>query len=85
MVCDDQENKFLGKMEKFFRKIREEVKLIKSLEPATSLSVEGVNLDTKVLCIPRVSKGIEVREAMPKLYVSKGFSLTQHDQSCLTS
>ena len=58
-------------MGKLFREIGEE-------------DTEGVNLDTKVLCVPGISKGIEVRAAMPKLYVSKGFSLTQHDQSCLT-
>ncbi|KAH0763564.1 hypothetical protein KY290_019637 [Solanum tuberosum] len=34
---------------------------IKSSKPVASLSVEGVNLDTKVLCVPGVSKGIEVR------------------------
>ena len=71
-------------MGKLFKKIGEEDKSMKSLDPVASLSVEGVNLDTKVLCIPGVSKGIEVREDMPKLYVSKGFSLTQHDQSGLT-
>uniref|UniRef100_M1BZX9 Gag/pol polyprotein n=1 Tax=Solanum tuberosum TaxID=4113 RepID=M1BZX9_SOLTU len=70
-------------MGKLFRKIGEENKPIKSLEPVASLSVEGVNLDTKVLCVPGVSKGIEVRAGMPKLYVSKGFSLTQQDQFCL--
>ncbi|XP_027771374.1 uncharacterized protein LOC114076473 [Solanum pennellii] len=84
MVCDDQEYKLLSKMGKLFRKIGEEDKSMKSLEPIASLSVEGVNLETKFLCFPGVSKGIEVRAAMPKLYVSKGFSLTQHDQSCLT-
>ncbi|KAG5572599.1 hypothetical protein H5410_062365 [Solanum commersonii] len=83
MICDDQEYKLLGKMGKLFRKIGEENKPIKSLEPVTSLSVEGVNLDTKVLCVPSVSKGIEVRAGMPKLYVSRGFSLTQQDQNCL--
>jgi len=83
MICDDQEYKLLGKMGKLFRKIGEENKSIKSLEPVASLSVEGVNLDTKVLCVPGVSKGIEVRAGMPKLYVSKGFSLTQQDQNCL--
>ena len=61
-------------MGKLLRKIGEEDKSMKSLEPVPSLSVEGVNLDTKVLCAPGVSKGIEVRAAMPKLYVSKGFS-----------
>ncbi|KAH0745719.1 hypothetical protein KY285_007376 [Solanum tuberosum] len=49
MICDDQEYKLLGKMGKLFRKIIEENKPIKSLEPIASLSVEGVNLDTKVL------------------------------------
>ncbi|KAK4710016.1 hypothetical protein R3W88_004529 [Solanum pinnatisectum] len=44
--------------------------LLKNSNPVASLSVEGVNLDTKVLCVPR-------------LYVSKGFSLAQQDQSCL--
>ncbi|KAG5595571.1 hypothetical protein H5410_036803 [Solanum commersonii] len=83
MICDDQEYKLLGKMGKLFRKIGKENKPIKSLEPVASLSVEGVNLDTKVLCIPGVSKGIEVRACMPKLYVSRGFSLTQQDQNCL--
>ncbi|KAK4707293.1 hypothetical protein R3W88_033140 [Solanum pinnatisectum] len=35
-------------------------------------------------CVSRgFLKGIVVRAGMPKLYVSKGFSLTQHDQSCL--
>ena len=57
---------------------------MKSLEPVASLSVERDNLYTKVLCVPGVSKKIEVRASMPKLYVSKGFSLTQHDKSCLT-
>ena len=71
-------------MGKLFRKIEEEDRSMKSLEPVASLSVEGANLDTKVLCLPGVSNGIEVRAAMPKLYVSKGFSLTQHDQSGLT-
>ncbi|KAG5612351.1 hypothetical protein H5410_023632 [Solanum commersonii] len=47
MICDDQEYKFLGKMGKLFRKIGEENKPIKSLKPVASLSVEGVNLDTK--------------------------------------
>ncbi|XP_049373001.1 uncharacterized protein LOC125837979 [Solanum verrucosum] len=70
-------------MGKLFRKIGEENKPINSLELVASLSVEGVNLDTKVLCVSRVSKGIEVRASMPKLYVSKGFSLTQQDQNCL--
>ncbi|XP_015081378.1 uncharacterized protein LOC107025006 [Solanum pennellii] len=84
MVCDDQEYKLLSKMGKLFRKIGKEDKSMKSLERVASLSVEGINLDTKVLCVPGVSKGIEVRAASPKLYVSKGFSLTQHDQSGLT-
>ncbi|XP_027767963.1 uncharacterized protein LOC114074305 [Solanum pennellii] len=84
MVRDDQEYRLLSKMGKLFRKIGEEDKSMKSLKPVASLSAEGVNLDTKVLCVPGVSKGIEVRAAMPKLYVSKGFSLTQHDQSGLT-
>ena len=70
-------------MGKLLRKIGEEDKSMKSLTPVASLSAEGVNHDTNVLCVPGVSKGIEVREAMPKLYVSKGFSLTQHDQSWL--
>ncbi|XP_015075319.1 uncharacterized protein LOC107019300 [Solanum pennellii] len=60
MVCDDQEYKFLSKMGKLFRKIGEEGKSMKSLEPVASLSVEGINLDTKVLCVPGVSKGIEL-------------------------
>ena len=84
MVCDDQEYKLLSKMGKLFRKIEEEDKSMKRLEPVASQSVEGVNLDTKVLCLPGFSKGIEVRAAMPKLYASKGFSLTEHDQSGLT-
>ncbi|KAK6780174.1 hypothetical protein RDI58_022358 [Solanum bulbocastanum] len=83
MICDDQEYKILGKMGNLFRKIGEEDKSIKSSKPITSLSVEGVNLDTKVLCVPGVSKSLEVRSGMPMLYVSKCFSLTQHDQSCL--
>ncbi|KAG5572555.1 hypothetical protein H5410_062321 [Solanum commersonii] len=83
MICDDQEYKLLGQTGKLFRKIGEEDQSIKSLEPVASLSVEGVNLDSKVLCVPGVSKGIEVRAGMLKLYVSKGFSLTQHDQNCL--
>ena len=70
MVCDDQEYKLLSKMGKLFSKIGEEDKSMKSLEPVASLSVEGANLDTKVLCLPGVSNGIEVRAAMPKLYVS---------------
>ncbi|XP_049401663.1 uncharacterized protein LOC125865510 [Solanum stenotomum] len=61
MICDDQEYKLLGKMGKLFRKIEEENNSIKILEPVASLSVEGVNLDTKVLCVSGVSKGIEVR------------------------
>ncbi|XP_049414840.1 uncharacterized protein LOC125877655 [Solanum stenotomum] len=65
MICDDQEYKLLGKMRKLFRKIGEENKPIKSLEPVASLSVEGVNLDTKVLCVLGVSKGIEVRAELP--------------------
>ena len=84
MVCDDQEYKLLSKMRKLFRKIGEEDQSMKSLEPVASQSVEGVNIDTKFLCVPWFSKGIEVRAAMPKLYVSKGFSLTKHDQSGLT-
>ncbi|KAH0681210.1 hypothetical protein KY284_022295 [Solanum tuberosum] len=83
MICDDQEYKLLGKMVKLFSKIGEEDKSIKSLEPVTSLSVEGLNLDTKVLCVFGVSKRLEVRSGMPMLYVSKGFSLTQQDQSCV--
>ncbi|KAH0717187.1 hypothetical protein KY285_013218 [Solanum tuberosum] len=83
MIWDDQEYKLLGKMGKSFRKIGEEDKSIKSLKPVASLSVECVNLDTKVLCVPGVLKGIEVRAGMPKLYVSKGFSLTEHNQNCL--
>ncbi|XP_015076003.1 uncharacterized protein LOC107020230 [Solanum pennellii] len=65
MVCDDQKYKLLSKMGKLFRKIGEKDKSMKSLEPVASLSVEGVNLDTKVLCVPGVPKGIEVRAAMP--------------------
>ncbi|KAG5571592.1 hypothetical protein H5410_061358 [Solanum commersonii] len=82
MISDDQEYKLLGKMGKSFRKIGEDMSL-KSSEPVASLSVECVNLDTKVLCVLEVSEGIEVRAGMLKLYVSKGFSLTQWDQSCL--
>ena len=84
MVCDDQEYRLLSKMGKLFKKIGEDDKSMKSLTPVASLSAEGVNHDTNVLCVPGVSKGIEVRATMPKLYVSKGFSLTQHHQSCLT-
>ncbi|XP_010324801.2 uncharacterized protein [Solanum lycopersicum] len=84
MVCDDQAYRLLSKMGKLFKKIGEEDKSMKSLTPVASLSAEGVNHDTNVLCVPGVSKGIEVRAAMPKLYVSKGFSSTQHDQSGLT-
>ena len=47
-------------MGKLFSKIGEEDKSMKSLEPVASLSVEGVNLDTKVLCVLGDSKGIEV-------------------------
>ncbi|KAH0641443.1 hypothetical protein KY285_032279 [Solanum tuberosum] len=83
MICDDQEYKLVGKMGKLFRKIGDEDKSIKSLEPVASLNVEGINLDTKILCVPGVSKGIKVQASMPKLYVSKGFSLTQQDQNCL--
>ena len=71
-------------MGKLFRKIGEEDQSMKSLEPVASQSVEGVNIDTKFLCVPWFSKGIEVRAAMPKLHASKGFSLTQHDQCCFT-
>ncbi|KAG5591853.1 hypothetical protein H5410_042367 [Solanum commersonii] len=77
------EYKLLGKMEKLFRKIREEDMSLKSSEPVPSLSVKGVNLDTKVFCVPGALKGIGGRAGMSKLYVSKGFSLTQQDQSCL--
>ena len=55
--------------------------MIKSLELVVSLSVEGVNLDTKVSCVLSFLKEIEVQAGIPKLYVSKGFSLTQWDQS----
>ena len=47
-------------MGKLFRKIEEEDKSMKRLEPVASQSVEGVNLDTKVLCVLGDSKGIEV-------------------------
>ncbi|XP_015161970.1 uncharacterized protein [Solanum tuberosum] len=67
MICDDQEYKLLGKMGKLFRKIGEENKPMKSLEPVASLSVEGVNLDTKVLCVPGASKGIEDQNCLAKL------------------
>ncbi|KAG5632887.1 hypothetical protein H5410_004604 [Solanum commersonii] len=77
MVCDDQEYKLLGKAGKLFRKIREADKSIKSLEPVASLSEESVKLGTKVLSIPGVSKRLEVRSGMPKLYVSKGLSSIQ--------
>ncbi|WMV18264.1 hypothetical protein MTR67_011649, partial [Solanum verrucosum] len=60
MICDDQEYKLLGKMEKLFRKIGEEDNSINSSEPVASLDVEGVNLDTKVLCVLRVSNETEV-------------------------
>ncbi|KAG5606758.1 hypothetical protein H5410_028250 [Solanum commersonii] len=83
IICDDQEYKLLRKMGKLFIKIGEEDLSLKSSEQVASLSMEGVNLDTKVLCVPRISKGIEVRAGMPKFYVSKGLSLTQQDQSCL--
>ncbi|KAH0746077.1 hypothetical protein KY285_007734 [Solanum tuberosum] len=83
MICDDHEYKLLGKMGNLFSKIGEEDMSLKRSEPVASLSVEGVNLDTKVLYVPGVSKGIQVRAGMPKLYVSKGVSLTQHNQSCL--
>lgn len=49
MVFDDKEYKLLGKMKKLFRKIKEEDEAIKSLKPVASLSVEGVNPDTKVI------------------------------------
>ncbi|XP_069145166.1 uncharacterized protein [Solanum lycopersicum] len=75
MVCDDQEYKLLSKMGKLFSKIGEEDKSMKSLEPVASLSVEGANLDTKVLCLPGVSNGIEVRAAMPKLYLKEPISV----------
>lgn len=74
----------LAKWRSFFRKIEEENKSIKSLKPVASMSVEGVNFDAKVFFVPGVSKGIEFREGMPKLYVSKGFSLSQQYQSFLT-
>ncbi|KAH0688745.1 hypothetical protein KY289_016103 [Solanum tuberosum] len=48
-------------MGKLFREIREKDKSKKSSEPVVSLSVESVNLDTKVLCVPRVLKGIELK------------------------
>ncbi|KAG5585159.1 hypothetical protein H5410_045593 [Solanum commersonii] len=44
-----------------FRKIREEEKSLKSLEPVALLSVERVNTDTKVLCVPGFLKGIKSR------------------------
>ncbi|KAH0733008.1 hypothetical protein KY289_004196 [Solanum tuberosum] len=59
MICDDQEYKLLGKTGKLFRKIEKEDKSLKSSEPVASLSVEGINLDTKVLCVPGVSKRLE--------------------------
>ncbi|KAH0698760.1 hypothetical protein KY284_012975 [Solanum tuberosum] len=61
MIYNDQEYKLLGKMGKLVRKIGEKDKLLKNLEPVESLSEEGVNLDTKILCVPGVSKWIEVR------------------------
>ncbi|KAH0644144.1 hypothetical protein KY284_032028 [Solanum tuberosum] len=61
MICDDQEYKLVGKMGKLLRKIGDEDKSIKSLEPVASLNVEGINLDTKILCVPGVSKGIKVQ------------------------
>ena len=73
MVSDDQEYKILSKMGNLFQKIGEENKSMKSLEPVASLSVEGVNLDTNVLCIPGFSKGIDVRAALPKLFVKRLF------------
>ena len=73
MVCDDQEYKILRKMGKLFRKIGEEEKLIKSLELAASLSVESVNLGTKVLCVPGVSKAIEFQAIMPKVCIKRVF------------
>ncbi|KAH0728167.1 hypothetical protein KY284_004032 [Solanum tuberosum] len=36
-------------------------KSLKSSEPVACLSVEGINLDTKVLCVPGVSKRLKVR------------------------
>ncbi|KAH0632955.1 hypothetical protein KY284_035741 [Solanum tuberosum] len=48
MICDDQEYELLGKMGKMFRKIEEEDMSLRSSEPVASLSVERVNLDTKV-------------------------------------
>ncbi|KAG5620664.1 hypothetical protein H5410_005882, partial [Solanum commersonii] len=83
MIYDDQDYKLLGKMGKLFKKIGEKDMSLKNSEPIASFSVEGVNLDTKVLCVPGVSKEIEVRVGMLKLYVSKGFSLAQQDQICL--
>ncbi|KAH0737644.1 hypothetical protein KY290_036349 [Solanum tuberosum] len=61
MICDDQEYELLGKMGKMFRKIEEEDMSLKSSEPVASLSVERVNLDTKVLCVLGFLKGIESR------------------------
>ncbi|KAG5632768.1 hypothetical protein H5410_004485 [Solanum commersonii] len=68
MICDDQEYKLLGKIGKFFRKIGEE-KSLKNSEPAACLSVESINLDTKVLCVPGVSKRLELRSGTPRLYL----------------
>lgn len=70
-------------MGKLFTKIGEK-HVDKEFRLVASLSVEGVNLDTKVLCVPGVLKGIEVRDGMLKFYISKGFSLIQQDQSCFT-
>ncbi|KAG5576196.1 hypothetical protein H5410_056330 [Solanum commersonii] len=62
MICNDHEYKLLGKMGKLFSKIGEEDMPLKSSEPVASLSMEGVNLDTKVLCVLGVSKGIQLKE-----------------------
>ena len=70
MILDDRDYKLLGKMGKLFRNIVEEDKPIKSLELVESLSVEGVNLDSKVLYVLGFLKGIDIRAAMSKLYVT---------------
>ncbi|KAH0669900.1 hypothetical protein KY285_024038 [Solanum tuberosum] len=73
MICDDQEYKLLGKMGKLFRKIREKDMSLKSSEPVTSLSVEVVNLDTQVLCVPGFLKGIKVRAIHQSCMYQKAF------------
>lgn len=63
-------------MGKLFRKIKEVDMSSKSSEPIISVSVKGINIYTKVVCVQGVSKGIEFRAGMLNLYVSKNISLT---------